>query len=67
MIYTIGSWEITGPVEMNANDLTEEENALLMRLFKLGLGHTANDTGLITLRYNKNRTMTQEEERRVEE
>ena len=65
MIYTIGSREITGPVEINANTLTKEENELLYEIFRKGLGHVPNDViykGTISLSYNLRRTMTWEEE-----
>jgi len=62
MIYTIGSWEITAPVEINADDLTEEENALLMRLFELGCGpRDGLPKGSISLSYNRDRNQTQDE------
>ena len=65
MIYTIGSREITAPVEINADTLTKEENELLCKLFKMGLGYAPSDLvykGTISLSYDFRRTKTMEEE-----
>lgn len=65
MIYTIGSREITGPVEINANTLTREENELLYEIFRKGLGRVPSDVcykGSVSLSYDFKRTMTMEEE-----
>ena len=64
MIYTVGSWERTGPVEINAKDLTDEENALLMRLFEMGCGpRDGIAKGKIVLSYDRDRDWIMEEER----
>ena len=65
MIYTIGSREITGPVEINANTLTREENELLYEIFRKGLGHVPSDVrykGTISLSYDVRRSKTVYEE-----
>jgi len=65
MIYTIGSREMTGPVEINADSLTREENELLYEIFRKGLGRVPSDVcykGSVSLSYDFKRKMTMEEE-----
>ena len=70
MIYGIGSRDLTGPVEINADTLTDEENRLLHELFRLGLGYPPNEfcyKGTISISYDFNRTKTMKEETELAE